>query len=59
MGGPDRPVIEKRPEQGTGGTPEEGVVGTTASAASTLAASAAAVQSSIYNKLSSAMSERG
>jgi len=59
LGGPDRPVIEKRPERGTGGTPEEGAVGTTASAASTLAASAAAVQSSIYNKLSSAMSERG
>lgn len=58
MGGPDRPVLEKRSEQGAGGTFEK-VSGTTASAASSLAASAAAVQSSIYDRLSSAMDERG
>jgi hypothetical protein len=55
VGGPDRPVPEKGPEQGAGGTSEEGVAGT----ASSLAASAAAVQSSIYDRLSSAMNERG
>ena len=59
VGGPDRPVVEKISEQGAGGTSEEGVAGTAASAASSLAASAAAVQSSIYNRLSSAMNERG
>lgn len=57
VGGPDRPVLEKRPERGAGGI-SEGIAGTT-SAASSLAASAAAVQSSIYNKISSAMDERG
>ncbi|KAF8808127.1 WD40 containing snare-dependent exocytosis protein [Phlegmacium glaucopus] len=59
LGGPDRPIIEKRPEGGAGGTSEEAVAGTAASAASSLAANAAAVQSSIYNRLSSAMAERG
>ena len=56
VGGPDRPVLEKTPQRGDGGTSEEGVAGTTASS---LAASAAAVQSSIYDRLSSAMNERG
>lgn len=59
MGGPDRPVLEKRSERGAGGISEEGVAGTTASAASSLAASAAAVQSNIHDRLSSAMNERG
>ena len=59
VGGPDRPVLEKTTERGDGGTSEEGVAGTTANAASSLAASAAAVQSSIYGRLSSAMGERG
>lgn len=59
MGGPDRPVLEKISERGDGATSEEGVAGTTASAASSLAASAAAVQSSIYDRLSSAMNDRG
>ena len=59
MGGPDRPVLERTSERGTGGTSEEGVAGTTASAASSLAASAAAVQSSVYDRLTSAMNERG
>ena len=56
MGGLDRPVLEIRPERGAA---EEGAAGTTASTVSSLAASAAAVQSSIYNTLSSAMNERG
>jgi hypothetical protein len=51
VGGPNRPVLERRSERDAGGTSEEGVTGTTASAASGLAASAAAVQSSIYNSL--------
>jgi len=55
LGGPDRPVLERRPERGAA---EEGAAGT-ASTVSSLAASAAAVQSSIYNSLSSAMNERG
>ena len=59
VGGPDRPVLERRSERDAGGTSEEGVAGTTASAASSLAANAAAVQSSIYDRLSSAMNERG
>jgi predicted AlkP superfamily phosphohydrolase/phosphomutase len=59
VGGPDRPVLEKKSEQGAGGTLGEGVAATTASAASSLAASAAAVQSGIYDRLSSAMNERG
>lgn len=59
VGGPDRPVLEKKPERDADGTFAEGVVGATASAASNLAAGAAAVQSSLYNTLSSAMSERG
>ena len=59
VGGPDRPVLEKGPERVTGGTSKEGVTGTAASAASNLAASAVAVQSSVYDKLSSAMNERG
>ena len=58
VGGPDRPV-ERRSEQGAGGTLGEGVAATTASTASSLAASAAAVQSGIYDRLSSAMNERG
>jgi syntaxin-binding protein 5 len=61
VGGPDRPVLERRSEQGAGGTPQagEGVTASTTSAASSLAASAAAVQTGIYDRLSSAMNERG
>jgi hypothetical protein len=59
VGGPDRPVLEKTSERGEGGTSEEGAAGTPASATSSLAAGAAAVQSSIYDRLSSAMNERG
>lgn len=61
LGGPDRPVLEKTSVWGDGGTSQVGVgvAGTTASAASSLAASAAAVNSSIYDKFSSAMNERG
>jgi hypothetical protein len=59
VGGPDRPVLEKIPERGASGTSEDGVSGTTANTASSVAASAAAVQSSIYDRLSSAMNERG
>ena len=58
VGGPDRPVLEKKSEQGDG-TSEEGVAGTSASAASGLAASATAIQSGIYDRLSSALNERG
>jgi syntaxin-binding protein 5 len=54
VGGPDRPVLEKIPKRGAGATSEDGIA-----TASSLAASTAAVQSSIYNKLSSAMNERG
>ena len=59
VGGPDRPVLEKKSERGDGETSEEGVAGTSASATSGLVASAAAVQSGIYDRLSSAMNERG
>lgn len=57
VGGPDRPVLERT--SGNGGTSEEGIVGVTSNAASNLAASAATVQSNIYDRLSSAMNERG
>ena len=60
MGGPDRPVLERTSVRGDdGGTSEEGVAGTASNAASNLAASAATVQSNIYDRLSSAMNERG
>ena len=54
VGGPDRPVLEKIPKRAAGATSEDGIA-----TASSLATSAAAVQSNIYNKLSSAMNERG
>lgn len=59
VGGPDRPILEKRPEREAGGTSGEEAVGTAATAASSLAARAAGIQSSIYNKIASAINERG
>jgi len=57
VGGPDRPLPE-RVAQEKGKALEEGAPGAQGSAAG-LAAGAAAVQANIYNRLTSAMSERG
>ncbi|KAF8167354.1 WD40 containing snare-dependent exocytosis protein [Crassisporium funariophilum] len=60
LGGPNRPIPEKVQSE-RGATSEEGagMAGTAAGAAASLAAGAAAVQANLYNKLTSAMNERG
>jgi len=57
LGGPDRPIPEK-PELGSSST-EEGLTGTAAGAAAGFVAGASAMQTNLYNRLSSAVNERG
>lgn len=57
MGGPDRPILERTKSDKGSGPVQQGAVG--GSAAAGFAANAAAVQSNIYNRLTSAMGERG
>ena len=63
VGGPDRPIPEKpRDREGTEDaamSAEAGVASTAGAAAASLAASAAAAQANIYNRLTSALGERG
>lgn len=55
VGGPNRPIPEKPQLSGT----EEGLASTAAGAAAGIAASASAMQSNLYNRLASAVNERG
>ncbi|KIM47471.1 hypothetical protein M413DRAFT_439132 [Hebeloma cylindrosporum] len=57
LGGPNRPIPEK--PQLTRGSSEEGLASTAAGAAAGFAASASAMQANLYNRLTSAVSERG
>ena len=57
MGGPDRPIPEKEAE--AGGAAGQNLAGSAANAASGFVAGAAAVHANLYNKLTSAMNERG
>ncbi|KAF6766707.1 lethal giant larvae like, C-terminal-domain-containing protein [Ephemerocybe angulata] len=62
LGGPDRPLPQAQPRPGlapAGGSYGSGIAGSASSAAATIAASAASAQTSFYNKISSALSERG
>lgn len=59
VGGPDRPIPQaKRPALTTAASGSS-VANTASTAAASIAASAAAAQTSLYNKLSSALGERG
>jgi len=57
VGGPDRPIPEK-PELGSSST-EEGLASTAAEAAAGFVAGASAMHTNLYNRLSSAVNERG
>jgi len=58
VGGPNRPIPEK-PQLKSGTSTEEGLASTAAGAAAGIAASASAMQSNLYNRLASAVNERG
>lgn len=59
VGGPDRPIPEKIVRDKTRLAAEDTADGGTKSTAAGLAASAAAVQETLYNKLSGVLGERG
>jgi len=57
VGGPDRPLPQKAPAPARSGS--EDAAGSVGTAAAGIAAGAAAAQTSIYNRLTSAVGERG
>lgn len=58
VGGPNRPIPEKS-QLRNGTSTEDGLASTAAGAAAGIAASASAMQTNLYNRLTSAVSERG
>ncbi|KAF8910138.1 lethal giant larvae like, C-terminal-domain-containing protein [Gymnopilus junonius] len=58
LGGPDRPIPEKKEVESSDAT-GPGLAGSASGAASNLVAGAAAVQANLYNRLASALNERG